>query len=48
MLTKAKDSGQDPYLVLLEARNIPVDGSATSAQLCGRTLRAVYHANKKS
>ena len=48
MLTEAKDYGQDPYLVVLEARNIPVDGSATSAQLCGRTLRAVYHANKKS
>ena len=36
MLTKAKDSGQDPYLVMLEARNTPVDGSATPAQLmCG-------------
>ena len=42
MLTKAKDSGQDPYLVMLEARNIPVDGLATLAQLmCGRTLRSV-------
>ena len=42
MLTKAKDSGQDLYLVILEARNIPVDGLATPDQLmCGRTLRSV-------
>ena len=42
MLTKAKDSGQDPYLVMLEARNIPVDGLATPVQLlCGQTLRSV-------
>ena len=39
MLTKAKDSGQVPCLVMLETRNIPVDGSATPAQLmCGQTL----------
>ena len=42
MLTKAKDSGQDPYLVMLEARNIPVDRLATQAHLmCGQTLRSV-------
>ena len=42
MLTKAKESGQEPYLVMLEARNILVDGLATPAQLmCGRTLRSV-------
>ena len=42
MLTKAKGSGQDLYLVMLEARNIPVDGLATPAPLmCGRTLRPV-------
>ena len=42
MLTKSKDSGEDPDLVMLEARNISVDGLATPAQLmCGRTLRSV-------
>ena len=42
MLTKAKDSGQDPCLVMLKARNIPVDGLATPAQLnCSRALRSV-------
>ena len=42
MLPKAKDSGQDPYLVMLEARNILVDGLSTPDQLmCGRTLRSV-------
>ena len=42
MLTKAKDSGQDPYLVILEARNISFHGLATLAQLmCGRTLSVV-------
>ena len=39
MLPKAKDSGQVPCLVMLETRNISVDGLATPAQLmCGQTL----------
>ena len=33
MLTKAENSGQDPYLMMLEARNISLDGLATPAQL---------------
>ena len=42
MLTKAKDSGQEAYLVMLQARNIPVDGLAAPSQLsCGQTLRSV-------
>ena len=42
MLPKAKDSGHDPCLAMLEARNIPVDGLASPDQLmCGRTLRSV-------
>ena len=41
MLTKAKDSGQDPYLVILDTRNIPFDGLATPALMCGPALRSV-------
>ena len=42
MLTKANDSGKDPCLVMLEAKNIPVDGLATPAQLnCSQALRSV-------
>ena len=42
MLTKANNSGQDPCLVMLEAKNIPVDGLATPAQLnCSQALRSV-------
>ena len=42
MLTKAQDFGQDPHLVMLEAKNIPVDGLVTLAQLmCRGTFRSV-------
>ena len=41
MLTKAKDSGLDSYLVMLEASNSPVGRFVAPAQLmCGQTLRS--------
>ena len=49
LLTKARDSGKDPYLVFLEVRNTPVDGIATPAQLiCGRGLRSILPCSQQS
>ena len=41
LLSKALSSQQDPYLAILENRNIPVDGFASPAQLLmSRSLRS--------
>ena len=41
LLAKAKDSGKDPYLSLMEYRNTPVDNLASPAQiLMSRRLRS--------
>ena len=46
LLTKAKHSKQDPYLAILEALNIPVDGFASPAQLIsGRRYRSILPIN---
>ena len=48
MLTKAKHSDQHPYLVMLETRNIQVEGLANSAQLmCCQSLRSVLPCKQK-
>ena len=42
LLTKAKQSGKDPYLAMLESRNCPVENSSSPAQLIyGRCLRSL-------
>ena len=42
LLTKAKQSGKDPYLAMLESRNYPVENSSSPAQLIyGRCLRSL-------
>ena len=49
ILQKAKDSNQDPYLALLEARNTPVDNFASPAQLVsGRQYRSIIPVNPKN
>ena len=51
LLTKAKQSGKDPYLAMLESRNCPVENSSSPAQLIyGRCLRSflpIYLENLK-
>ena len=42
LLTKAKQSGKDPYLAMLESKNCPVENSSSPAQLVyGRCLRSL-------
>ena len=42
LLTKAKQSGKDPYLATPESRNYPVENSSSPAQLIyGRFLRSL-------
>ena len=42
LLIKAKQSGKDPYLAMLESRNCPVENSSSPAQLIyGRCLRSL-------
>ena len=42
LLTKAQLSGQDPYLMMVEAKNIPVKNGSSPAQLLtGRRFRSV-------
>ena len=51
LLTKAKQSGKDPYLAMLESRNCPVENSSSPAQLiygrCVRSLLPIYHEKLK-
>ena len=51
LLTKAKQSGEDPYLAMLESRNCPVENSSSPAQLiygrCVRSLLPIYHEKLK-
>ena len=51
LLTKAKQSGKDPHLGMLESRNCPVENSSSPAQLIyGRYLRSllpIYHEKLK-
>ena len=50
-LTKAKQSGKDPYLTMLESRNCPVENSSSPAQLiygrCLRSLLPIYQEKLK-
>ena len=50
-LTKAKQSGKDPYLAMLESRNCPVENSSSPAQLiygrCLRSLLPIYQEKLK-
>ena len=42
LLSKARDSRQHPYLVMLEVRNTSVEGIKTLSQLiCDRAVRSV-------
>ena len=42
LLTKAKQSGEDPYLAMLESRSCSVENSSSPAQLIyGRSLRSL-------
>ena len=51
LLTKAKQSGKDPYLAMLESRNCPVENSSSPAQLiygrCLRSLLPIYQEKLK-
>ena len=51
LLTKAKQSGKDPYLAMLESRNCPAENSSSPAQLiygrCLRSLLPIYHEKLK-
>ena len=51
LLTKAKQSGEDPYLAMLESRNCPVENSSSPAQLiygrCLRSLSSIYQEKLK-
>ena len=51
LLTKAKQSGKDQYLAMLESRNCPVENSSSPAQLiygrCLRSLLPIYHEKLK-
>ena len=51
LLTKAKQSGKDPHLGMLESRNCPVENSSSPAQLiygrCLRSLLPIYHKKLK-
>ena len=49
LLTKAKQSGKDPYLAMLESRNCPVENLSLPAQLIhGRCLRSLLPIFRKS
>ena len=51
LLTKAKQSGKDPYLTMLESRNCPVENSGSPPQLiygrCLRSLLPIYQEKSK-
>ena len=51
LLKKAKQSGKDPYLAMLESRNCPVENSSSPAQLiygrCLRSLLPIYQEKLK-
>ena len=51
LLTKAKQSGKDQYLAMLESRNCPVENSSSPAQLiygrCLRSLSSIYQEKLK-
>ena len=51
LLTKAKQSGKDPYLTMLESRNCPVENSGSPPQLiygrCLRSLLPIYQEKPK-
>ena len=51
LLGKAKQSGKDPYLAMLESRNCPVENSSSPAQLiygrCLRSLSPIYQEKLK-
>ena len=51
LLTKVKQSGNDPYLAMLESRNCPVENSNSPAQLiygrCLRSLSPIYQEKLK-
>ena len=51
LLTKAKQSGKDPYLAMLESRNCPIENLSSPPQLiygrCLRSLLPIYQEKLK-
>jgi hypothetical protein len=48
LLTKAKESGHNPYIALLEYRNTPIDCGFTPAQLLmGRRTKSILPITSK-
>ena len=46
LLEKAKDDNKDPHLMMLEAKNTPIDNYRSPAELAvGRQLRSVLPVN---